>query len=431
MTATLPSELRDVFARSHHRRARHDRRARPAGRPVGVADLPPGRAVHRRRRGRAGAPSRASRCCSPTARPMVLVQGTAQRGGRAARPARARLRVGGGRPRRRAAAVRRAPRGGALRPQRGARGRPRRRPRAAAAVWDERLDGLDSRAAGLRRPRRLPVRRPAGDRRRTARRRAAAARGCRSACPSSRGRRACTRRARPARARRPRGRARRLEPASRTPCWTTEVGLTVAVTGPTGEIGKPFIARARARTRGRADHRDGAAAVRPGRARLEEGRVPPGRRAGPRLGRRAVRGRRRRRAPRVHHRRRLAARARAINLEGSRNVFEAAVAAGRQRLVYASSRRGLRLPRRQPAPLDRGRPGARHARHPYSAPEGRGRGAARARSLDGARDRRLRLPAVHRRRARGADAASTRSRTCAGATGCRAPCARCSTPCRS
>ena len=56
------------------------------------------------------------------------------------------------------------------------------------------------------------------------------------------------------------------------------------------------------------------------------------------------------------------ARRREINLEGSRNVFEAAVAAERQAPRLHLVGRRLRLPRRQPAAADRGRPAARHRR---------------------------------------------------------------------
>jgi hypothetical protein len=81
-------------------------------------------------------------------------------------------------------------------------------------------------------------------------------------------------------------------------------GLTVAVTGPTGEIGKAVHRGARegTRARDRAHRRHGPAAVRPRRARLEAHRVPPRRRARPGGGRGACRRRRRRRAPRVHRR---------------------------------------------------------------------------------------------------------------------------------
>ena len=75
---------------------------------------------------------------------------------------------------------------------------------------------------------------------------------------------------------------------------------------------------------------------------------------------------------------------RSINLEGSRNVFEAAAC---KRLVYTLVRRRLRLPRRQPAAADRGRAGARHRRALLLRPEGRARGdAARGARRRGHRD---------------------------------------------
>ena len=99
-----------------------------------------------------------------------------------------------------------------------------------------------------------------------------------------------------------RARARR-----RASCSTTEMpdGLTVAVTGPTGEIGRAFLrALDRApRRRPRARAWRGGRSTRPSLG-LKQDRVPPGRRARPRRRRRA-RGRgRRARAPRLHHPRR-------------------------------------------------------------------------------------------------------------------------------
>ena len=67
------------------------------------------------------------------------------------------------------------------------------------------------------------------------------------------------------------------------PVATSPSGLTVAVTGPTGEIGGPFIARARARraTVGRiVGH--GPPSLRPGRPRLAQDGVPARRRPRPR-----------------------------------------------------------------------------------------------------------------------------------------------------
>ena len=140
--------------------------------------------------------------------------------------------------------------------------------------------------------------------------------------------------------------------------------LTVAVTGPTGEIGKPFI---RALDR----HKDVSKIV--GMARrpfdpASEGWKKVEYRRGDVLDRASVdalcEG-----ADVVVH---LAfiivagsADSERINLEGSRNVFEAAVAAGAKRLVYASSVAAYGFPE-----LDRriteDDPAAGNERHPYS-----------------------------------------------------------------
>ena len=101
-------------------------------------------------------------------------------------------------------------------------------------------------------------------------------------------------------ARRARGRGRAGAAAGRSAGYdeasrmSTDAGsgLTVAVTGPTGDIGTRVRARAGAQPRRRARSRHGAAPVRPRRAGLAQDRVPAGRRARPRRGRRA-----RRRAP--------------------------------------------------------------------------------------------------------------------------------------
>ena len=95
---------------------------------------------------------------------------------------------------------------------------------------------------------------------------------------------------------------------------------------------------------------------------------------------------------------------REINLRGSRNVFEAAAAAGAKRLVYTSSVAAYGFDRDLPALLDEDEPLRGSSRHPYSAhkaevEERAGRGARRL------RHRRLRLPALHRRRPRRDDAA--------------------------
>src|SRR5260370_42222040 len=50
---------------------------------------------------------------------------------------------------------------------------------------------------------------------------------------------------------------------------------------------------------------------------------------------------------------------RKVNLDGSRNVFEAAVAAGAKRIGYASSVAAYRLHRENPPPLTEDRPARR------------------------------------------------------------------------
>jgi nucleoside-diphosphate-sugar epimerase len=114
------------------------------------------------------------------------------------------------------------------------------------------------------------------------------------------------------------------------------VGLTVAVTGPTGEIGKPFM---RALDRSRDVDRIVGMARRPFDP-AEHGWRKVEYRQGDVLDRGSVEALVAGADVVVH----LAfvivagsAESEHINLEGSRNVFEAAVAAGAQRLVYASS----------------------------------------------------------------------------------------------
>jgi UDP-glucose 4-epimerase len=142
-------------------------------------------------------------------------------------------------------------------------------------------------------------------------------------------------------------------------------GLTVAVTGPTGEIGKPFIA---------------ALEATPGVARVigmarrpfdpaSRGWTKTESRRGDVLDRasveRLVDG-----ADVVVHLAFIILGAgedtRHINVEGSRNVFEAAAQAGAKRLVYASSVAAYGFPDVEGL-IDEEMPAAGHERHPYSA----------------------------------------------------------------
>jgi UDP-glucose 4-epimerase len=143
-------------------------------------------------------------------------------------------------------------------------------------------------------------------------------------------------------------------------------GLTVAVTGPTGEIGQAVISalersREVARLRGMA-RRPFSAAAR-GWRKLEY-------RRGDVLDRDAVRdlvdG-----ADVVVHLAFLivggAVQTRAVNLQGSRNVFDATLAAGVKRLVYASSVAAYGFRRENPQPLTEDVPARGSDEHYYSA----------------------------------------------------------------
>jgi UDP-glucose 4-epimerase len=151
-----------------------------------------------------------------------------------------------------------------------------------------------------------------------------------------------------------------MPPAKRRPG-----GLTVAVTGPTGEIGLPFIAaleRSRdvARIVGMARRPFDPAAHGFRRTEYRRGDV---------LDRAAVEGLADG-ADVVVHLAFVVLQAsdetRHINVEGSRNVFEAAVAAGAKRLVYASSVAAYGFPESDGL-LTEDRPARGHERHPYSA----------------------------------------------------------------
>ena len=151
--------------------------------------------------------------------------------------------------------------------------------------------------------------------------------------------------------------------------------LTVAVTGPTGEVGKPFVAALErmpevGRVIGMARRR-----FDPAKHRLGEGRVPPGRHPAIASPSRAGRRRRCRRPPRLRHRRRRRRRAAEINRA-------APATSSRRRSTPASS--GSSTPRRSPPTAftatsraaHRGHARPRHGAPPLLGREGGGRGRA-------------------------------------------------------
>ncbi len=143
-------------------------------------------------------------------------------------------------------------------------------------------------------------------------------------------------------------------------------GLTVAVTGPTGEIGKPFI-QALERTREvkrivgmarrpfdpasmgwrKTEYRQGDVLDREDVDRLMQGADVVVHLAFIVLG--------------------ASDRTRDVNLEGSRNVFQAAVDAGVKRLVYTSSVAAYGFHDENPVPLTEDVPARGTDAHPYSA----------------------------------------------------------------
>ena len=179
-------------------------------------------------------------------------------------------------------------------------------------------------------------------------------------------------------------------------------GLTVAVTGPTGEIGKPFI---RALERSRDVTKIIGMARRPFDPAVDglaQDRVPPGRRARPRVGRRPRQGRRRRRAPGVH-RRPGASTARATSTSRARATSSRrrSTAENVKRLVYTSSVAAYGFHDDNPVPIDEDVPARGSDEFPYSAQKAElERVLAEATRRE---HRRLRVPPVHRRRARRAD----------------------------
>jgi nucleoside-diphosphate-sugar epimerase len=142
------------------------------------------------------------------------------------------------------------------------------------------------------------------------------------------------------------------------------VGLTVAVTGPTGEIGKPFVA---ALDRAREVERVVGMARRPFDPRAHGWRKVEYRQ-GDVLDRASVEALCVGADVVVHLAFVIVAGSREsehINLEGSRNVFEAAVATGAKRLVYASSVAAYGFPALD-RPIVEGDPPAGNGNMPYS-----------------------------------------------------------------
>lgn len=143
-------------------------------------------------------------------------------------------------------------------------------------------------------------------------------------------------------------------------------GLTVAVTGPTGEIGRAFV---RALERSRDVARIVGMARRPfdpaahGWKRTEY-------RRGDVLDRGSVEGLVAGADVVVHLAfvvLKASSETRHVNVEGSRNVFEAAVAAGARRLVYSSSVAAYGFPEGLDGLITEDVPAVGHARHAYSA----------------------------------------------------------------
>jgi UDP-glucose 4-epimerase len=143
-------------------------------------------------------------------------------------------------------------------------------------------------------------------------------------------------------------------------------GLTVAVTGPTGEIGQAVVA---ALERSRDVARILGMARRPFDPR-ERGWKKVSYRRGDVLDRTAV-AELLEEADVVMHLAFMimggAQESRTVNLDGSRNVFEATVAAGAKRLIYASSVAAYGFHRENPQPLTEDVPARGTDRHYYSA----------------------------------------------------------------
>ena len=180
-------------------------------------------------------------------------------------------------------------------------------------------------------------------------------------------------------------------------------GLTVAITGPTGDLGIAVVA---ALERSRAVKRVVGMARRPfdpaergwKKTEYREGDVQDERSV-----RELVKG-----ADAVVHLAFAILSAgdatRELNVEGSRRVFEEAAKAGAQRILYASSVAAYGFHDDNPDWLTEEIPARGTPEHFYSAAEGGGRGSARPDPAAPSRDRRLRVPAVHRGRPQRPDA---------------------------
>jgi nucleoside-diphosphate-sugar epimerase len=147
---------------------------------------------------------------------------------------------------------------------------------------------------------------------------------------------------------------------------SSEQGLTVAVTGPTGEIGQALVA---ALERSRLVKRVLGMARRPFDPRASGWRKVSYRR-GDVLDRDAIDALVHEADVVVHLAFMIMGAAKesaAVNLVGSRNVFEAAVATGARRLVYASSVAAYGFHRDNPHPLTEDVPARGSAAHYYSA----------------------------------------------------------------
>src|SRR5216683_3752682 len=143
-------------------------------------------------------------------------------------------------------------------------------------------------------------------------------------------------------------------------------GLTVAVTGPTGEIGQAVVA---ALERASEVGRIIGMARRPFNP-AERGWKKVSYRRGDVLDRGAVTKLLQEADVVVHLAFMImggAEESRKVNLDGSRNVFEAAVAAGMKRVVYASSVAAYGFHRDNPQPLTEDVPARGTASHYYSA----------------------------------------------------------------